>query len=76
MTLPADFVHEISLLMQFDLSSAMTGLKIHHDAAPETLAAAERLFSKGLLDRVDGGYLTPLGHEVAEHLQAARRMLG
>lgn len=76
MTLPADLVHELSLLAQYDVSDSQTGLKVHHDAAPETIAAARRLFDKGLVSQHDGGYLTKLGHEAAEHLQLVRRILG
>ncbi|RKZ97089.1 MAG: TIGR02647 family protein, partial [Gammaproteobacteria bacterium] len=31
--------------------------------------------NKGLTDQDDGGYLTDLGHEAAEHTQAALRIL-
>ncbi|AFV00152.1 TIGR02647 family protein [Simiduia agarivorans] len=76
MALNPAFVHELSLLMQFDLSSTQQGLKVHSDAAPETVAAAARLFELGLTDHVDGGYLTPQGHEAAEALHMVRRKLG
>ena len=75
MTLPADLVHELSLLAQFDVSDSQTGLKVHHDASPETVAAAQRLFDKGLVSQHDGGYLTKLGHEAAEHLASVRQIL-
>ncbi|TVO57161.1 TIGR02647 family protein [Denitromonas halophila] len=75
MTLPADFVHELSLLIQYDASNSQTGLKVHHDAAPEAIAAAQRLFDKGLVSQHDGGYLTKLGQDVVEHLQAVRSIL-
>lgn len=75
MTLTQDLIHEIDLLLKFDLSSAQVGLKIHSDAAPEIIAAAGRLHAKGLIDRDDGGFLTPLGHEAAEHLQFVQQIL-
>ena len=75
MTLPDDFVHEISLLIQYDEGNSQTGLKVHHDAAPEMVAAAQRLFDKGLVSQHDGGYLTKLGREATEHLQLAHRIL-
>ena len=76
MTLPADFVHELSLLSRYDASNSQTGLKVHHDADPELIAAAQRLFEKGLVSQRDGGYLTKLGLDVAEHLQSVRSILG
>ncbi|MDO8861062.1 TIGR02647 family protein [Haliea sp. E1-2-M8] len=75
MTLTPDLLDEIDLLLKFDLSSAQVGLKIHSDAAPEIIAAASRLHAKGLVDREDGGFLTPLGHEAAEHLQFLQQIL-
>ena len=66
----AELVAELNLLNQFDLSTTQTGIKIHHDASPEVIAAAQRLFNKGLISQVDGGYLTDLGYQAAEHSQS------
>ncbi|MDY6840853.1 MAG: TIGR02647 family protein [Pseudomonadota bacterium] len=58
---------ELNLLLQFPSTSAQEGIKVHsHSAAPETVRAAENLFSKGLISHKDGGYLTPLGSEAVE----------
>jgi uncharacterized protein (TIGR02647 family) len=60
-------ITDLELLLKFPTSSAMQGLKIHNDA-PETLQdAARRLFERGITDRIDGGYLTELGHELQTH---------
>lgn len=75
MALSPELQEEINLLCQFDLNTTLAGLKVHSKASPAAIAAAERLFAKGLVDHVDGGYLTALGREVAEHLQAAKRIL-
>lgn len=75
MSLNDDLVHEINLLLKFDLANAQSGLKVHSNAGPDVIAAAQRLFEKKLVDHQDGGYLTALGYEVAEHLQAAQRIL-
>ena len=75
MILTAELRDEISLLLQFDVSSAQAGLKVHSKASPESVAAAKRLFEKGLVDHVDGGYLTVQGREAAENLHAAVRKL-
>ncbi len=65
-----DHIEELNLLALFNLSSAQEGIKVHqHSAAPESVAAAQRLFNKGLITQLDGGYLTRLGSETAEHTQ-------
>jgi uncharacterized protein (TIGR02647 family) len=68
-------VQEIDLLNLFDLNSVQHGLKIHHEADPARIAAAQRLFDKGMISQVDGGYLTDRGLEAAEHAQALLRLL-
>lgn len=75
MALSSELVEEINLLLQFELSSSQSGIKVHSSAAPSAVAAAQRLFNKGLIDQVDGGYLTALGRETAEHAQAINRIL-
>jgi uncharacterized protein (TIGR02647 family) len=60
-----DLQSELNLLMKFP-DTSLEGLKIHHSAAPELIAAATRLFEKGLTTRSDGGYLTDLGREANE----------
>ncbi|MBN7821703.1 TIGR02647 family protein [Bowmanella yangjiangensis] len=62
-------LEEINLLLKFPLDSLRQGLKIHHDADPAIVDAAKRLFEKGIIDQVDGGYLTDLGHDLHEHAQ-------
>ncbi|MCC5796080.1 MAG: TIGR02647 family protein [Methylophaga sp.] len=76
MTIAQTIIDEIEVLMQFDLDSTLSGIKIHHGSArPGLVEAAERLFNNGFIDQVDGGYLTELGHEAAEHIQSAIRLL-
>ena len=69
-----ELTEELNLILKFPHKSLMQGLKIHHDASPEMIAAAQRLFDKGIVSQPDGGYLTNLGHDLAEHalvIQAA-----
>ncbi|GAA3969896.1 MULTISPECIES: TIGR02647 family protein [Allohahella] len=76
MALTHDLVAETNLLVLFSLSSTQEGLKVHkHSAAPEAVAAAERLYQKGLVTQNDGGYLTDLGIEAAEHAQRLTAIL-
>ena len=67
MKIDQNLVAEFELLSLFDSSSSQQGLKIHHDADEIRLNAAKRLFEKNLTTQVDGGYLTPLGAQAAEH---------
>lgn len=70
MAFSSDHLDELNLLALFNLSSAQEGIKVHQrSATPEAVAAAERLHQKGLITQKDGGYLTGLGIESAEHAQ-------
>ncbi|GGE55794.1 DNA-binding protein [Streptosporangium jomthongense] len=76
MPFSSDHIAELNLLAQFESSSGQAGIKVHrHDAAPETVQAAERLFAKGLITQNDGGYLTPLGSEAVELTQKLQSIL-
>lgn len=75
MMFDTDMTDELDLLLKFDPDSMLHGLKIHSDAAPAVIAAAARLHGKGLIDQSDGGFLTSLGHEGAEHARALHQIL-
>lgn len=68
-------VAELNLLLQFDISSAATGIKVHNDATEELQAAVKRLYAKNLCTLPDGGYLTDEGIEVAESAYKVLRIL-
>ena len=76
MRLTDEIVAEIHLLSLFNLASHQEGVKVHHDAEPKLIEAAQRLFDKDLTTRMDGGYLTDLGVEAAEHTQRVLTILG
>ena len=71
----SDLVHELNTLIRFDLETSQQGIKVHKTADPEVIAATQRLHAKGLLTLVDGGYLTGLGRDAAEHAQAVLTLL-
>ncbi|MBU3002561.1 TIGR02647 family protein [Paraglaciecola arctica] len=75
MTFTSDMIAELNLLLKFPNKSLMQGLKIHHDAEADVIAAAKRLFDKGIVTLPDGGYLTDLGHDLFEHAQIVRMAL-
>lgn len=70
-----DLVHELNTLIRFDLETSQQGIKVHKTADPEVIAATQRLHAKGLLTLADGGYLTGLGRDAAEHTQAVLTIL-
>lgn len=75
MSFDQELTEELNLLNHFNLRNEQDGIKVHHDAANELIAAAERLHNKGLITQVDGGYLTDLGRKAAEHSQALTTIL-
>lgn len=70
-----DLVDELNTLIRFDPSTNQQGLKVHKAADAKVIAATQRLHAKGLLTLADGGYLTSLGRNAAEHAQAALTLL-
>jgi len=67
---------ELNILSLFNQATYQEGLKVHaSDASAEDVAATQRLYEKGLVTQADGGYLTTLGKEAAEHLQDLLLML-
>ncbi|HGO5291586.1 TIGR02647 family protein [Photobacterium damselae] len=71
----ADIVNEMNLLVKFPMHSNLEGIKVHSNATPEMVEAAQRLYAKGLVTQEDGGYLTYAGHQAVEHAKAALRIL-
>ncbi|WP_432472461.1 TIGR02647 family protein [Amphritea sp. HPY] len=70
-----DIQNEINLLVRFSQSSDHQGIKVHQDASPDMVTAVQSLFNKGLTTQMDGGYLTPLGHEAADQAHALLNIL-
>ena len=69
-------IDQLEVLLQFDHSNTLQGIKIHNSTAREGLVeAAQKLFDNGLISQPDGGYLTDLGHEASEHLHTALQLM-
>ena len=75
MNVTPDLADELDILTRYTLTTTQEGLKVHTTAAPAIIAAMERLYEKGLVSQRDGGYLTDLGREAAEHAQAVLTIL-
>jgi uncharacterized protein (TIGR02647 family) len=65
----SDLTDELNILVLFNLATTQEGLKVHKTAEPPKIAAMQRLYDKGLVTQIDGGYLTDLGREAAEYAQ-------
>ena len=75
MKLTPELIAELELLTLFNPDNTQEGLRIHHDAAPQMIAAGQRLHAKGLSSEVDGGYLTSLGLDAVEQLRTVLTIL-
>ena len=71
----AELIEELNTLMRFDLATSQQGIKVHKTADASVSAATLRLHAKGLLTQADGGYLTGLGRDAAEHAQGLLTIL-
>ena len=66
---------ELDVLLHFQSPSGLEGIKIHKSADAAMISAAQRLYEGGFITQVDGGYLTPLGVQAAEHAHSLFLML-
>lgn len=66
---------ELKVLMLFSSPTGLEGIKVHKSAAPELISAAQQLHESGFITQVDGGYLTQLGIEAAEHAHSLLYLL-
>ncbi len=73
--LTPELVAELDFLAHYDLDTMQEGIKVHKEADSSVIAAVQRLHDKKLVTQTDGGYLTALGREVAEALQATLTIL-
>ncbi|QKZ02499.1 TIGR02647 family protein [Pseudomonas eucalypticola] len=76
MSYTPELVAELEILALFNLDNTQEGLKVHHTATPQAIAAAKRLHDKELITQVDGGYLTSGGLQAAQHARALLTVLG
>ena len=70
-----ELIDELGILTRYKLTTTQEGIKVHKTADSAIIAAMQRLYDKGLVTQSDGGYLTDLGREAAEHAQATLTIL-
>jgi uncharacterized protein (TIGR02647 family) len=65
----SELIEELNLLMRYRMTSTPAGgIEIGQAAEPAAIAAAQRLFDKGLIERTDGGVLTDNGRQALDSL--------
>lgn len=70
-----ELMDELNVLIRYNLKTTQEGIIVHKTADSSVIAAVSRLHGKGLVMDEDGGYLTDLGREAAEHAEALELML-
>ena len=70
-----ELIEEFNVLARYNLSTTQEGIKVHKNADQSMVDTIKRMYDKGLLTQSDGGYLTDLGREAAEHTQIALTIL-
>lgn len=70
MTFTPELIAELEILALYNLDNSQEGIKVHNNASSKAQMAVMRLHAKGLITQADGGYLTSLGLDAAEHAQA------
>ena len=74
MHIDAELIDELNLLRRFSMGGPVA-MDVHDNPDPAVIAAAQRMFSKGLITAADGGELTPTGHEAIEHMNSLFNLL-
>lgn len=70
MSYSAENIAELDVLMLFSSPTGLEGIKIHKNAEARVVSAAKHLHRSGFITQTDGGYLTQMGIEAAEHAHA------
>jgi uncharacterized protein (TIGR02647 family) len=68
MHIDPELIEELSLLKRFSQNSSADEINIPATGDPAVVAAAQRLFEKGIVSDSDGGHLTDSGREAVEHM--------
>jgi len=75
MTYTQENLAELNVLMLYNPATRLEGIKIHKTADASVISAAQRLFERGFITNVDGGYLTELGGQAVDYAQSLFTML-
>ena len=74
MHLDPELIDELNLLRRFSMRGPMA-MELHDNPDPAVIAAAGRMFAKGLITAADGGELTDSGRQAIENLERLLNLL-
>ena len=74
MHLDPELIDELNLLRRFSMGGPVA-MDVHDNPDPAVVAAAVRMFEKGLITSEDGGELTASGREAIEHMERLLNLL-
>jgi uncharacterized protein (TIGR02647 family) len=69
-----ELINELNLLRRFSMGGPVA-MNVHDNPDPAVIAAAERMFEKGLISTAEGGQLTDTGREAIEHMERLFNLL-
>jgi uncharacterized protein (TIGR02647 family) len=74
MHIDPELIDELNLLRRFSMGGPVA-MNVQDNPDPAVIAAAERMFGKGLITAANGGELTANGHEAIEHMNRLFNLL-
>jgi uncharacterized protein (TIGR02647 family) len=74
MHLNPELIDELNLLRRFSKGGPVA-MDVHDNPDPAVVAAAGRMFDKGLISAVAGGELSAAGREAIEHMERLLNLL-
>ena len=74
MHLDPELIDELNLLRRFSMGGPVA-MDVQDNPDPAVVAAAGRMFEKGLITSADGGELTDNGREAIEHMERLLNLL-
>ena len=74
MHLDSELIDELGLLRRFSMGGPVA-MNLQDNPDPAVIAAAARMFAKGLITEAGGGQLTDAGREAIEHMERLLNLL-
>ena len=74
MHLDAELIDELNLLRRFSMGGPVA-MNVQDNPDPAVVAAAARMFQKGLITAADGGELTDKGRAAIAHMEGLLNLL-
>ncbi len=74
MHIDPELIDELNLLRRFSMGGPVA-MNVHDNPDPAVIAAAERMYEKGLISAADGGQLTDSGRDAIEHMDRLFNLL-